>query len=80
MSTTISEPATFVHRDDAIADLHAAMFNAIAAFAEEAGMPAASARDFATAGRQSVSMASVYADLCRALGVREPAVVRDALC
>lgn len=79
MTTTIAQSAGVVHASDAVTDLHAAMYNAIAVFAEEAGLPVACANDIAIAGRQSVSMAAAYADLCRTLDIPLPAIIHRAL-
>lgn len=79
MTTTMIQPSGLVHIADSVTDLHAAMFNTIAAFAEEAGMAFASDGDVAVAALQPVSMAAVFADLCRELGIPAPSVVLQAL-
>ena len=68
-----------VRVDGAQTDLGAAMFNAVAAFAAETGMPAGNDHDIEIAARAPVSLAAAYADLCAQLGVPLPAFVRRAL-
>jgi len=76
---TITRNPGYVLVEGAQTDLGAAMFNAAATFAIEAGMPHDTDRDIIVASRQPVSMASAFADLCNELGVPVPRFVRLAL-
>jgi hypothetical protein len=78
-ATRTRTPGGFYAVEGATTDLDAAMYDAVAAFAEEAGLPAATDRDIMIAACQPVSMASAYADLCAALGIPAPAFIRRAL-
>ncbi len=76
---TITRNPGYIHVEGAQTDLGAAMFNAVATFADEAGRPNCNDNDIIIAARQPVSMAAAYRDLCEHLGVPVPRFVRLAL-
>ncbi len=76
---TIPRNPAHIHVEGAQTDLGAAMFNAVATFADESGMPDGNDNDIIIAARQPVSMAAAYADLCEQLSVPVPRFIRLAL-
>ena len=81
MAATVTSIRTrgIVRVEDAKTDLGAAMFDAVAVFATEAGLAHMTDNDIEAAAREPVSMAAAYRDLCEALGVPVPRFVQRAL-
>lgn len=79
IATSAAPTLGYVAVEDEQTDLDAAMFEAVAIFAAESGLPCLTMADVIAASRQPVSYASAFADLCTMLGMASPAWVAQAL-